>query len=143
MFVGRAEHVLDSKGRLTIPSRYRAALAPGGMVTRGMGEYLIVLPMDAWQNLAARLDDKPMLTDLAIGELRRWLYAEAADVELDTQGRFILPIELRTAVGITDNAIIAGVGTHLELWTPAYWQDRRVHLMPDNEMTALFRALSI
>lgn len=143
MFVGRTEHVLDSKGRLTIPSRYRTALAPGGMVTRGMGDYLIVLPLSEWQGLAERLQDKPMLTDLAIGELRRWLYAEAADVELDTQGRFILPPDLRAFASITDNVTVAGVGTHLELWAPTLWQDRRAHLMQDNEMTSLFRALSI
>lgn len=143
MFIGRAEHVLDSKGRLTIPSKYRAALAPGGVATRGMGDYLIVLPMDEWLSLAHRLDDKPMLTDLAVGELRRWLYAEAADLELDAQGRFILPPELREFASITSNVIVAGVGTHLELWTPEFWQTRRAHLMQDNEMTSLFRALSV
>ncbi len=143
MFIGRAEHVLDSKGRLTIPSKYRAALAPGGVVTRGMGDYLVILPMDEWQSLADRLETKPMLTDLAVGELRRWLYAEAAELELDGQGRFILPSELREFAGITGSVTVAGVGTHLELWAPEFWQARRTHLMQDNEMTSLFRALSV
>ena len=44
---------------------------------------------------------------------------------------------------ITSNVIVAGVGTHLELWTPEFWQTRRAHLMQDNEITSLFRALSV
>ena len=112
----------------------------------GGEEFLVYSPRANPQHLkglAERLQDKPMLTDLAIGELRRWLYAEAADVELDTQGRFILPPDLRAFASITDSVTVAGVGTHLELWAPTLWQDRRAHLMQDNEMTSLFRALSI
>ncbi len=143
MFIGRAEHALDSKGRLTIPAKYRAELAAGGVVTRGLGDFLIALPLAEWQKLADRLQDKPMLTDVAVGELRRWLFAEAEPFDLDTQGRFILPAELRSVVGIQGSVTLAGVGPHLELWTPDFWRNRSPHLMQDNDVTSLFRALSV
>ena len=83
------------------------------------------------------------MTDEDVAELRRWLFAEAAEIELDSQGRVIIPTELRDHAGITSNVILAGVDTHIELWTPAYWQNRAAHRMQDNELTASFRTLRL
>lgn len=143
MFLGRFEHVLDSKWRLTVPVKYRPALSAGMVVTKGPGDFLVLFPADEWERLVARSRDLPTLTDEDVAELRRWLFAEAAEIELDSQGRVIIPTELRDHAGITSNVILAGVDTHIELWTPAYWQNRAAHRMQDNELTASFRTLRL
>ncbi len=143
MFLGRFEHVLDSKSRLTVPVKYRPVLSEGMVVTKGPGDFLVLFPAGEWERLVARSRDLPTLTDEDVAELRRWLFAEAAEVEMDSQGRIIIPSELRDHAGITNAVTLAGVDTHVELWTPAYWQNRTAHRMQDNELTASFRTLRL
>ncbi len=143
MFLGRFEHVLDSKSRLTVPVKYRPALSSGMVVTKGPGDFLVLFPTAEWERLVARSRELPTLTDENVAELRRWLFAEAAEIDMDSQGRIILPLELREHAGIVTAVTLAGVDTHIELWTPTYWQERPAHRMQDNELTDSFRSLRL
>jgi MraZ protein len=120
VFLGRYAHNLDAKGRLAIPARYREALAEGVVLTRGIDRCLALYPMAAWRPLAEKVAALP-LTDADARNFRRLVFAEAADLNLDAQGRILVPPDLRRYAGIEREALVVGVDTSLEIWSPERW----------------------
>lgn len=121
MFLGRYAHNLDAKGRLAIPARYRDALAEGVVLTRGIDRCLALYPLAAWRPLAEKVAALP-LTDADARNFRRLVFAEAADLELDGQGRILIPPDLRRYAEIEREALVVGVDTSIEIWSPARWE---------------------
>jgi MraZ protein len=121
MFLGRFSHNLDAKGRLAIPAKFRGTLADGLVVTRGIDRCLSVYPMAAWQTLAERVSALS-ISDPDARQFKRMVFAEAMDEELDSQGRIVLPPELRRYAGIDREAVVVGMNTYIELWDPARWE---------------------
>ncbi len=127
MFLGRNSHNLDEKGRLALPARYREELQDGVVITRGFDNCLLVYPLAAWTPLAERV------SALSIGDpdvrvLRRMLFANAADLQLDRQGRILVPAELRSHAGLEREAVVVGMHSFIEIWSPDGWaaQDEMV-----------------
>jgi MraZ protein len=121
VFLGRYAHNLDAKGRLAIPARFRDALAEGVVLTRGIDRCLALYPLAAWRPLAEKVAALP-LTDADARNFRRLVFAEAIDLSLDAQGRILVPPELRRYAEIEREALIVGVDTSLEIWSPARWE---------------------
>ena len=120
MFLGRHGHNLDEKGRLALPARYREELRDGVVITRGFDNCLLVYPMAAWAPLAERV------SALSIGDpdvrlLRRMLFANATDVMLDRQGRILVPADLRAHAGLEREAVVVGMHSFIEIWSPDGW----------------------
>ncbi len=120
MFLGRYAHSLDAKGRLAIPARFREELAQGVVLTRGIDRCLALYPMAAWLPLAAKVSALP-ISDPDARTFRRMVFAEAANLEPDAQGRILLPPELRGYAEIDREAYVVGVNTSIEIWSPARW----------------------
>lgn len=126
MFLGEYTHTLDDKGRLTLPAKYRAELAVGLIVTRGIDKCLFVFPMSEWQALSGKLSALP-LTDPQAREFQRLIFSGASDTELDKQGRVLLPQYLREYAGLDGDVIVAGLNTHMEIWAPDAWNAIRAN----------------
>jgi MraZ protein len=121
MFWGEYCHQLDEKGRLIIPARYRELLLPHAILTRGLDQNLVLYPQSAWRTVSERLNQLP-ITHPASRALRRLLYSGAVEVELDRQGRLLIPGYLRDHAALHDAVLIAGMETYLELWEPTRWR---------------------
>ncbi len=130
MFLGRYAHNLDAKGRLAIPARYRDALAEGVILTRGIDRCLALYPLEAWRPLAEKVAALP-LTDADARNFRRLVFAEAADLSLDGQGRVLVPPELRRYAGLEREALVVGVDTSIEIWSPERWAEVEASLDAD------------
>ena len=124
MFLGEFSHTIDDKGRLTLPSKFRAELAGGLVVTRGIDKCLFVFPQGGWIDLANKVSNLP-LTESQAREFRRLLFSGASDDVPDKQGRVLLPQYLREYAGLNSEVIVAGLNTHLELWNPTAWTEAR------------------
>jgi MraZ protein len=122
MFLGRHAHNLDEKGRLAIPARFRELLADGLVLTRGIDQCIAAYPRAAWDQLAEQVNALSM-ADRDARQFRRMVFAEAADVALDRQGRIMVPSELRRYAGIERETVIVGVHTSIEIWSPARWDE--------------------
>lgn len=120
MFLGRFENRLDEKGRLSMPAKFRPRLAEGFVVTRGFENCLTIFPMPEWQSLAENLSRFPV-TDQKARSLRRVLFAQAADMELDKQGRMLIPEYLREVAGLSADVIVAGMDGYIEVWDKDRW----------------------
>jgi len=124
MFLGEFSHTIDDKGRLTLPSKFRALLAGGCVVTRGIDQCLFVFPLDEWQNLAQKVSSLP-LGDAQAREFRRLLFSGASDDVPDKQGRVLIPQYLREYAGLNGEVVVAGLYTHIEIWSPSAWSEAR------------------
>ncbi|HLX35995.1 MAG TPA: division/cell wall cluster transcriptional repressor MraZ [Candidatus Limnocylindrales bacterium] len=124
MFTGEYRHTVDDKGRLAVPAKFRAQLATGAVVSRWIDGCLAIHDQAGWEALSARLSALP-LTNEAARLFQRQIYGGAFDVELDRQGRILIPGYLREEVGLTSDAVVAGIRDHAEIWAPKAWDDYR------------------
>jgi len=120
MFLGEYRHVLDPKGRVNLPTKFRKDLSQGVVITRGVDRCLFAYPKVAWERLAGNLAKLPLTTQ-AGRAFARLLLAGAMDVVPDGQGRVMLPEYLRAYAGIRKQVVIAGVYDRLEIWDAAAW----------------------
>lgn len=120
MFLGSHHHNLDTKGRLAIPARFRDELADGLVLTRGFDACIALYPLAAWETLAGRINELS-IADADVRQFRRMVFAEAVDVQLDSQGRILIPAPLRAFAGIEREVVVIGVHSSVEIWSPARW----------------------
>lgn len=139
MFLGRFAHNLDTKGRLAVPARFRASLEEGLVLTRGLDRCVAAYPMTAWEELAGKVSALPM-TDPAARQFRRMVFAEAANLALDGQGRVVVPPELREYAGIDREVVVIGVHTSFEIWAPPAWE--AMQALVDDESDAIVSQLA-
>ena len=121
MFIGEYNHTIDAKGRLIIPSRFREVLGDEFVVTKGMDGCLFVFDNPEWQAFEEKLHKLPMI-DKGARQFTRFFLSCAASVEVDKQGRILLPAVLREFAGITKDAVLVGVGSRVEIWSKDRWE---------------------
>jgi MraZ protein len=127
VFLGEYVHILDSKGRLTIPAKFRAELDTGLVITRGIDRCLAVFPMGEWEQLAEQVSDLPM-TDRRARAFQRLLFASASDLSPDKQGRILIPPRLRAYANLDGEVVVAGLNKHVEVWNSEAWEREREHV---------------
>lgn len=120
VFLGSHIHNLDTKGRLAVPARFRDELADGVVLTRGFDKCIALYPLAAWETLAARINELS-IADANVRQFRRMVFSEAVDVQLDGQGRILVPAALRAFAGIEREAMVIGVHSSVEIWHPERW----------------------
>jgi MraZ protein len=135
MFLGSYLHNIDSKGRLTLPAKFRAELAKGVVVTLGLDGCLWVFPMETWGGIAQKMNELP-LTDKNSRHFARRMYAYATDCELDKQGRILLPGNLRELAGLDGETVIVGGPGRLEIWGRETWEQTSHDLVANGDATA-------
>jgi MraZ protein len=135
MFLGRFLHALDTKGRLAIPARFRDELLTGGVLTRGIDRCLTLYPMAAWIPLAEKVSALP-ISDPDARTFRRLVFSAASHVELDTQGRILVPSDLRAYGGLERDVTVVGVNTWIELWSPDRWDAASLEIDQDGAQIA-------
>lgn len=121
MFLGEFEHTVDEKGRVAVPARFRETSSEGLILTRGFDNCLQAFPRSVWQSLAQRISALSLGNEEA-RNLRRLLFSGASEVELDRQGRILIPQGLREYAGLTDRVIVAGLNTYFEIWSTERWK---------------------
>lgn len=121
MLIGEAYCSADDQGWLTIPSQFRAELAQGVTVTRGIDPCLFVYPAAEWEKLAARIEGQLPLTSRVARAFNRLMFSAALTCALDERDQILLPEPLREYANITREVVVVGLFSHLEIWTPQGW----------------------
>ena len=122
MFTGEYRHSVDDKGRIAVPSKFRAQLDGGAVVSRWLDACLAIHTRSGWDALAERVSRLP-ITDSNARLFQRYVFAGAFEADLDRQGRVVVPAYLRDAAGLEDEAVVVGARDHAEIWSPARWSD--------------------
>lgn len=116
MFMGEYNHTVDVKGRLIIPSKFRESLGDEFVVTKGLDGCLFVYDMNEWQIFEEKLKTLP-ITNKDARQFVRFFLAGAANVEVDKQGRILLPGNLREFAGMDKEVVLIGVASRIEIWS--------------------------
>lgn len=133
---GEFRHTLDDRSRVAVPVRFRTRLAQGATLARWLDKCLGLFPHDEWEELAAKLRGLP-LTNPNAREFARFMSSGAVDVELDKQGRILVPSYLREYAGLSEGeVIVVGALNRLEIWSPAAWLPYRSKIEDEPEALA-------
>lgn len=142
MFMGQYQHNLDSKGRLTVPVRYRELLIDGAYITQGFDRNLMVWTVPAFLKISQRVSDGS-ITDPTNRLLQRLIFSRGERVDVDGAGRILIPQFLRDVASLDSTATIVGVGSYFEIWTPELW-DSQLAILEDVEANSeRFKAFDI
>lgn len=120
MFLGEYQHSLDAKGRVILPSRFRARLEGGCVLARGREPCVAVYPREEFEGLSRRLKEIPMGNRQA-RTAARVFFSGASEQIPDGQGRVLVPDNLRSFAGLQRELVIAGHGDNFEIWDRARW----------------------
>lgn len=129
MFRGINSITIDTKGRLAIPMRYRSALGAEEktplVVTIDTEETCLLLyTATTWQVIEDKLQQLPSF-NAAARRIQRLLIGHATDIEVDANGRVLLPTVLRNYAQLDKDVVMIGQGNKFEVWNKALWESRR------------------
>ncbi len=142
MFTGEYRHSVDEKGRIAVPSKFRVQLEGGAFVSAWIDACLAIFPRVEFDALAAKAAALP-IGDPKARNFQRFLYGSTFDVDLDRQGRMVLPASLRTWAGLEAEAVIVGARDHAEIWSPARWDESRLSLASPDALAEQLAGLGI
>lgn len=120
MLIGEYKHVVDSKGRIILPSKFREELGERFILTKGLDNCLFGYSLREWAVLEEKLKKLP-LTSKEARTFLRFFFAGACECEVDKQGRVLIPQNLREYAGIQKEVFIIGVMTRIEIWSEDNW----------------------
>ena len=137
MFIGKYQATLDPKGRISVPARFRETLnakTTNHLVITLFDGCLVAYPMDEWREVERKARELPT-SQQDVRIFIRMFYANAADCQVDRQGRILIPENLRTGAGLDKEVFMVGVGPRFEIWSRERWerdvepaQDRMVEI---------------
>ena len=122
MFLGTHTPRLDDKGRLILPAKFREALAPGLVITKGQERCLVVWPTTEFQTYAEALRNAAQ-TSKNVRAYTRVFFSSAFDDQPDKQGRITVPPTLREYAGLDRDCVVVGADTRVELWDAQVWAE--------------------
>ncbi len=136
MLLGEYDHTLDDKNRLTLPARFRTAMAGGVVLTRGLDSCIEAYPADDWTALVeerlAGLD--PLRHETRV--LERFYYTGAVEAQPDKQGRVMLPPTLIEHAKLDREVAVVGMRGRIEIWDRAAWRAQIEEVMGSAEHVA-------
>lgn len=122
MFMSEYTHSIDTKGRVIVPAKFRESLGNEFVITQGLDGCLFVFPNEEWNAFEEKLKSLPMSNKDA-RKFVRFFLAGAATVELDKQGRILIPTVLRGFAGLEKDVVVVGVGSRVEIWDKSRWDE--------------------
>ena len=131
MLIGEYEHTLDAKGRISMPAKLRRDMGEVFILTKGLDGCLFAFSPNEWKNFEEKLKSLP-LSDKNARNFVRFFLAGATECELDKQGRFLIPNNLRKSANLDKEAVIIGVGTRLEIWDKQTWMSKDEEISADD-----------
>lgn len=141
MFQGASFVALDTKGRLSVPTRYRDVLSATSASQLTMTKHphgcIMIFPRSEWEKFRERIASLPMQAQW----WKRIFLGNAMDVDMDATGRILVSPELRSAAGISKDSVLLGMGNHFELWDAQTYASQEAEQMK-GDMPDVFRDFS-
>lgn len=132
MLVGQYIQKVSDKGRTVLPSKFKKELGAEVVVARWYEGSLAIFDIRSWQQLVEQVT-KDAVLGVPLRETERFLLGGAYEVELDDQGRFVVPQVLRSYAGIQNEVVFLGLGNRIELWSKEKWQEHEQKVLQSAE----------
>lgn len=120
IFLGEYKHNIDQKQRVIIPSKFRDALGTSFVITKGYDTCVFLYDMVEWKELVDKVKTLPK-GDPQVRKFERFFIGGASILEIDTQGRVVLPKALKDYANIEKEVVFLGVSNRIEIWSKENW----------------------
>jgi len=127
MLIGQYHSKVSLKGRIAFPKKFRDVLGDQLVLTLGYEGSLIIVSNDNWKSLISGTEDKPFFLGSA-RDTNRFLLGSASEVNLDEQGRFVIPPYLRDYAKIVSEVVFLGLNQYVEVWEKGRWLEHQKYL---------------
>ncbi|OGC51355.1 hypothetical protein A2982_01190 [candidate division WWE3 bacterium RIFCSPLOWO2_01_FULL_39_13] len=124
MIIGEYSQKISEKNRTAFPGKFREELGSKLVITKGYEGCLVIMSPAQWEEMVSDNVSGPFVSEL-IRDTRRFLLGGASEIDLDPQGRFVIPAYLKTYSGLIEEAVYVGLGTWVELWSRENWDEKR------------------
>lgn len=122
MFIGEYQHAIDNKNRMIIPSKFRDELGEKFVLTKGLDGCLYAYTLGEWKIMEDKLKKLP-LTSKDARAFVRFFFSGANEIDVDKQGRALIPQNLAEYAGIEKDIVSIGVSTRVEIWSRTKWDE--------------------
>ncbi|MDQ6985451.1 MAG: division/cell wall cluster transcriptional repressor MraZ [Candidatus Dojkabacteria bacterium] len=127
MFLGEYKNNLGDKNRIAVPKKLRDQFNGALILTRGYEGCLLLVDYKRWNFLLEQINRKALLS-LSVRDTKRYIIGGALNIDLDSQGRFVLPESLKMFANIENEVIFLGVGEWIEIWNSEKWSNKLKYL---------------
>lgn len=121
MLIGEYEHTLDEKNRVSLPRQFRTGLGKRIVITRGLDNCLFIYPKASWEKVTKKLQELSFAQADKRG-FSRFILSGAAEIDIDSAGRILVPEHQREFAKLSKNVVFAGVSDRVEIWDAAAWK---------------------
>lgn len=132
MVIGQYQSKVAGSGRVSFPKKFRDDLGNKFVITQGYEGSLLIVPYESWESLVSTVVQKPFIMGLA-RDTARFLLGSATVVDLDEQGRFVIPPYLRNYGQISEEVVFLGLGSYIELWDLGKWREYQINLNKNSQ----------
>ncbi len=123
MLIGEYRNRVGEKNRVALPIKFRGELGDSLIITRGYESSLIIVDKKLWANLIKEFGDRAFAMS-KVRDTRRFLIGGAHEIDLDKQGRFVLPENLKEYAEIEEELVFIGLEDWIEVWDQVKWQEK-------------------
>lgn len=128
MLIGEYIHTIDEKNRVSMPVKFRKELGKKIIITPGLGQCLFIFTIKEWEKVSRKLSDSESDLSFLKADQRsfnRYMFGRAAEVEIDSIGRILVPDFLKERIGLKNTAAIIGVKDRVEVWNERAWSEQK------------------
>jgi len=128
MLIGEYIHTIDEKNRVSMPVKFRKELGKKIIITPGLGACLFIFTVKEWEKVSRKLSDSENDLSFLKADQRsfnRYMFGRAAEVEIDSIGRMLIPEFLQQGIRLLDKAAIIGVKDRVEVWNEKAWAEQK------------------
>jgi MraZ protein len=137
MFLGQFQHTIDSKGRVSIPVKFRELLAERYeetlIVTTDLDQCLVAYPVEEWRLIVEKANKNLPQMKPEVKDWMRLYYARAEECTLDRQGRILLPPSLREHAKLNRHVTLLGMFNKIEIWDQKRWKEKEIQVSKNSE----------
>ncbi len=135
MLIGEYIHTVDDKKRISLPVRFRKEVGKKLVVTHGLDNCLFLYPLAEWKKISEKLGN------LGIGQkdtrgFNRFMLAGAAEIEVDSIGRILIPEFLKEFAALGTRVVFTGVHNRIEIWNEKRWNDYKKRVLSQADQLA-------
>ncbi len=124
MIIGEYQQKLGDKNRIAFPKKFREELGNKLIMTKGYEGCLVIMSPAQWEEMVSDSVSGPFVSGL-IRDTSRFLLASASEIELDSQGRFVVPTYLKEYSELDSEGVFLGLGRWVELWGQEKWSKKK------------------
>ncbi|MGH9029083.1 MAG: division/cell wall cluster transcriptional repressor MraZ [Acidimicrobiales bacterium] len=122
-FFGRYDHTIDAKGRVVLPAKYRPSFEHGGYLTAFEEGCLGLWTVEDFEERKLQMKEQSRRSRDGRNLARLWS-SETYELEMDRQGRLVIPSSLRSYAELQSDVVVVGAMERVEFWSPGRWAEK-------------------